>query len=307
MFDQDDPRSALSAPTQTPLIGVPVPPECVILADAAPRREPSGQKSWYVRGQNFVTQYTRLREGETIGRPDQPDEYMVLLPDPDTAVRITTADGTAEIHGGTLLIVPPGRSQITALTPVALTSLYSAVSDDLVALASNVNSFLRPRPDVAPFAPWPNPPGGFRLRTYSLDVPDQPGRFGRIWRCTTLMINVLPLQQGPRDPRRLSPHAHDDFEQASIGLAGEFVHHLRWPWSPDRTVWRNDEHLHCPSPSITVIPPTAIHTTEAVGLGVHQLVDLFSPPRPDFSGRPGWVLNADEYPAPNDIDPPLGD
>jgi len=158
--------------------------------------------------------------------------------------------------------------------------------------------YARDHLNVAPWAPWPLAADGERIRIYSLDVPRVEGRLGRIWRCSTLMVNLSWPYEGPRDETKLSPHSHPDFEQGSLIVAGEYVHHIRWPWTSDRRAWREDEHVVCGSPSVTIIPPPTVHTSEGRGTGANHLIDIFAPPRQDFSERPGWVLNADEYPMP---------
>ena len=139
---------------------------------------------------------------------------------------------------------------------------------------------------------------GQRVRVYPLaEHPLESGKLGRIFRCSTVMVNVLPEDDQPRDPTQLSPHHHDDFEQGSLTLRGTWVHHIRTPWTTRRSAWREDEHRRVEDVSLTIIPPPTVHTSEAVGEGINLMLDLFAPPRTDFIAQ-GWVLNDDDYPAP---------
>lgn len=301
MYVQNDPRSTLGKEQKKPggwvhasFFGS----QLELFYGTQPQLKDDNGETWIGRGQNFVVAYSKGAEGGVFAREAQPDEYAVIIPDRETRVEITTAGGTEVVPGYSVAFVPPGASSIRMLTAGTIVRLFTPKSRDMADAASNADAYTGTHPNVPPFQPWPEPPGGLKLKWYTLDVPDDPSRFGRIYRCTTFMVNYLTPRVGPRARDQVSPHQHDDFEQCSLALSGAFTHHLRWPWTTNMNVWREDEHLACGSPSICVIPPPSIHTTTAEGQGVNQLVDIFSPPRLDFSAKPGWVLNADDYPMP---------
>ena len=308
MYASTDPRAKLAAaaPVTTGLPPArPKHPTAFAAAEyekfyeRAPQEITEGATTWYARGQNFIVAYTNAAEGAVIMRKSEPGEYFVLLPEKSTSVAISAGSETKNVPGYSVAIVPPGDSSVTVLNGGTMICIF-AVSPELAAKCSNAAAYAEQHPNIPAYKPWPEPTGGYRIRSYSLDVPPQEGRFGKIFRCSTLMVNFLPPSNGPRDLAKLSPHHHDDFEQGSLALEGTWTHHIRWPWTPNFHIWREDEHVTCESPSLCVIPPPAVHTSYAAGKGMNTLIDIFSPPRMDFSKVTGWVLNADEYPMPSE-------
>jgi hypothetical protein len=300
MYESDDPRARLSTAKAAPV------PSATAFGsstyarfyESPPQAQDALQQSWYARGQNFLVAYSKAETGAVFARSGQRDEYVLLLPEADTTATVEAGGETVHVCGFTLTIIPPGDSTVTVTAGGPVVRLLTSRNADIAALAANAGTYAGPHPQVPEFQAWPDPVGGFKIRSYSLDVPEAPGRFGKIFRCTTFMVNVFPPQIGPRDPAKLSPHHHDDFEQCSLAIGGTYVHHLRWPWTANLADWRNDEHEACGSPSICVIPPRVIHTSAAIDPGANLLVDIFSPPRIDFSNMEGWVLNAADYPMP---------
>ncbi len=265
-----------------------------------PQMQTDGQKTWITRSANVVVVVSQVSAGTELGRDDNPDEYLLLLPPGVSASVSAGGPEIASMEAGpeSLTIVPPGKSVVKVLDSGTVTRVFTVRAADLAERADNAAVYANGAPGVAPLVDWPVPLGGYKLRNYKLPEYTDPKIFGRLFRSTNLMINVFERKTERRDPRKLTPHSHTDFEQISLTLEGSFIHHLRAPWTADFTTWRDDEHLHVDSPSTLVIPANLIHTTRDVGEGVAWLIDIFGPPRMDFSLQPGVVRNAEEYPMP---------
>ncbi|HSW21060.1 MAG TPA: hypothetical protein VLJ86_27805 [Ramlibacter sp.] len=255
------------------------------------------ESTWITRSANVVVAVSQVRAGALLARQDNPDEYMLLLP-PGVRAEVTAGDASITAGADSLTIVPPGASSVRVLDAGAITRVFSVRAVDLAGLASNAQHYAAGAPSVAPLEDWPMPVGGYRLRHYELAKFLDPKLFGRLFRSRNLMINVFERKDERRDPAKLSPHSHGDFEQISLAMEGSFIHHLRTPWGPDSNQWKDDEHVEVHSPSTIVIPTNLVHTTQATGKGVNWLIDIFGPPRRDFSSQAGLVRNEDEYPMP---------
>jgi len=308
MYDAKDPRSNLGGGTATvtrPLgdDGIAAAAYADFSTIAPDEVSTAGSQTWVVRAQNVVLAHTSAVAGDSLGNTDLTGEMAVILPSASSSARFETTASSREVTGPALVVVPPGHSEITATTTGAIVRLVESSEDGWATRASNAESYAEPHPRVTPLQRWPEPTDGNVLRVYPLDgIAEDPSRFGRIFRTRSFMVNFLLPNEGPRDPAKLSPHTHEDFEQCSLALVGEFVHHIRTPWGADCGRWVADEHQQMGSPSVAIIPPPTVHTTEASGAGMNWLVDIFSPPRVDFSSKPGWVLNAGDYPAPEGVE-----
>lgn len=288
MYEKDDPRAGLAT------VARPDSGDAIAAAQYLDLRETP-----VVRAQNVILIHTDARDGDDLDNGTLDGELAVIVTGASPAFTVLTADGATKVTEPGLVVVPPGASRISVHGDGPLVRLVEATEPAWRDRVGNAAAYAEDAPRVALLRPWPEPAGKPGVRHYPLsEVPDDPKRFGRIFRTRSFMVNFLPEQDGPRDPRKLSPHSHDDFEQLSLAVQGEYVHHIRTPWLPDSTVWRDDEHVRIGSPSVTIIPPPTVHTSEASDPGVNQLIDIFSPPRVDFSEKPGWVLNADDYPMP---------
>jgi hypothetical protein len=248
------------------------------------------------RTQRFTVE--RISAGET-GTPAafaSTTEILLLLPDAPASIEGTFS---ATAPARTIAILPAGEYSLSLSSPgeayVLATDRTDGAASDPINAASYDAEDERVRPVGPPYA-GATPNGG--IRVYAIEditIPPDNGRL-RFLQSETMSINWVEYS-GTRGRNALSPHAHRDFEQASLALAGDFIHHLRTPWGRNADLWREDQHVQAGAGTMLVIPPEIIHTSEGVGDGLHILVDIFAPPREDFIER-RWIHNAADYARP---------
>lgn len=248
------------------------------------------------RAQNFsVESIETEKDGLSVSHASEFESFVLF---PFVGATISTAHGHAKALANSAVILPIGQAELRLDAPgtcYVLTPL-DAEGDEH---ALNRAIYARRNSAVAPIGPLHRRLNDDRsVRVYEIDKVQASAARPRLkmLQSTALSINWIEYT-GPRDRTTLSPHSHTDFEQGSLAIRGDFIHHLRAEWGSNADEWLNDSHLPAPSPSLMVIPPTIIHTTEGVGPGKHLLIDVFCPPRRDFI-ESGWVANSSEYEAP---------
>ena len=261
----------------------------LVMLDAHPAKGAIERRC--VRAQNFYVEWLAVGAGAPALKLSSLDEIMLLTF--DAGAKIARAGDVTLIGQRTLAVLPPGACEITLEAGAAciLSTRELAAVPPL-----NAASYAAPDKRVSPVGrAWARTGDAEQIQVFDIDRVRAPADNPRLkmFQSATMSINWV-YYEGPRDRTRLSPHAHADLEQASLAVAGSFVHHTRVAWGSNANEWSDDRHLSAGSPSVVVIPPEIIHTTEGVGPGHHLLIDIFAPPRRDFIAR-NWVLNSQEY------------
>lgn len=262
-----------------------------------PAEQRGGNRHWLMRAQNFLVEWVELAGG------DAPFEFAseqeTLLLGVRGSVRVqpqAAALAAANVPADAIGIVPAGRHAVRSSAPATCVLIASQRGDLAGRRVLNAQSYEPPDPRIVPGGtPFRRTRASDAIEVLAIEQIKASAERPRLkmLQTATLGINIVDYR-GPRDRKALSPHAHADFEQASLAVHGDFVHHLRVNWASDADRWREDEHLRAPSPSMVVVPVEMIHTTEGVGEGRHLLLDIFCPPRFDFIDS-GWVFNAGSY------------
>ncbi|MBO0688250.1 MAG: hypothetical protein J2P40_01565 [Candidatus Dormibacteraeota bacterium] len=222
--------------------------------------------TWYVRGRNVLVAYTEADTGAVLASGHRPGEYVVLLPETRGAVHVRAAKETVEVPGASLAVVPPGPSEIRVDGRMPVVRLFPAQSLE--------------EADGASAEPEPQLDGDLTdrssIRCHDLSRPPELGSTIRLWRSPTLLVACPDPARGPVDPASVVPRHYPDAERYALVLRGEFVHRVRQPGVAGDPV--EEEQERCGAPSLAIIPPKLVNSSQAVGPGLNEMVEVYCPP-----------------------------
>lgn len=248
----------------------------------------------FSRGQNVLVERIDGVEGQGVDFASR-DEVIVLCVEAEARVSGGTGVQIA-LPARSLSIFPPGSHGLEFRQAGRLFVLATHRADVAAGQFCNAAQYaekdLRVREVGEPFRRLRDPDG---ICVFAVDDVPTPRTNPRIKfvQSATMSLNWVEYD-GPRDRTALSPHAHADFEQGSLAIDGDFVHHIRTEWKSNADLWRDDRHIAASRDTLLVVPPEIIHTSEGIGGGHHILIDIFAPARRDFIAR-DWMHNADAY------------
>jgi len=264
-------------------------PRHVVTFAAHPPHAGDGIATRYARTFHLLVAWSDVAEPGGSLKQTAEREFFVVLPDVGAELVAGAARVTAPAHS--ICILPAGESAIVPSGAGTVIRIFEPAPAKFAERAINREAYVGARDDLRPIGVPFRRIGPPAPRVYPLAV----GTGGKPQSFQTETMSVGWFEEdGPQDPASVFPHAHADFEEGSLMVAGTYVQHLRTPWGTDVRGWRADEHHHCGPGTLVVIAPETTHVAEAVGPGHHVLMNLFAPPRLDHLAK-GQIRNADEY------------
>ena len=165
------PRLPPPGPPRPKLTGY-SPPDYVRFYESDPQDSDALATTWSARGQNAIVLYSEVEKGACLERRGQADEWVIILPERDAGATLEVDGGRHVIPGYSVTFVPPGDSRLTFASNGNGQSGCSPPCRRISrAVASTRRRTRLPHHNIPSFCPWPIPPGGLKVRTYSLDVP----------------------------------------------------------------------------------------------------------------------------------------
>lgn len=254
---------------------------------------PADRDHWiasrYARTYRFLVAWSDVEAaGGSLTQSSERETFVVL---PDVGAELVSGELRVPAPARSICILPAGTSTIVPRGRGTVIRLFEPAPAVLAERAINRDAYDRGQNGIRPVGPPLRRIGPAGPRVYPLEAGT--GGKPQSFQTETMSIGWFE-QDGPQDPRAVFPHAHGDFEEGSLMVAGAYVQHLRTPWGTDLRGWRADEHLRCGPGTLVVIPPETLHVAEATGGGHHVMMNLFAPPRADHIAK-GQIRNAGEY------------